>query len=160
MYENVGCCTYFVDKSLFCIKFFIQELFRGNESKFLNNEIFSIKINNNIVLNQYEKVFNSEFLEIKLSHITPQLGIVVENEKSLDLYARKLICYPFEFVQTYIENIADKLLIDTDILINSYNTEIKYKFLSSLKNKTKNENYWANNLKELCKNERNLRFAG
>ena len=42
-------------------------------------------------------------------------------------------------------------LIDNDLLINSYCTEVKYKFLSISKNKTKDENYWANDLKEKCK---------
>lgn len=160
MYENIGCCTYYIDESLFCIKFFIKELFSGTESELLNNENFSIKINNNIVINQYEKVFNSKFLEIKLSKLPSQLGIIIKNKKSLDLYARELICYPFEFIKSYIQMIADKLLIDNELLINSYSNEVKYKFLSDTKNKTKDENYWAHNLKELCKNERNLRFSG
>ena len=160
MYKNVGCCTCFVDKSLFCIKFILEELFDNSNSIFLNNDSFSIKMNKNIVLNQYDKVFDTKFLDIKLSYITRDLGVIVDNKNSVDLLAQRLICYPFEFIQLYLENIADKLLIDSNILLNSYSAEVKYNFLSNSKNKTKDENYWTNDLKEKCKNDRNSRFTG
>ena len=158
MYNKIGCCTLFVDTKLFCIKFLIKELFENPKSEFLNNENFFIKIKKNIIINQYENTFNSEFFETKLSYISKKLGLVISNTKSIDLYAQNIICYCFDFIQLYLEILAENLLIDNALLLNSYIPEVKSKFLLKKKNRTKSENYIIKGFIDSIKEKRNLRF--
>lgn len=158
MYDNVGACTSFVDKSLFCIKFLIKELFENPKSEFLNNENFSIKLNKNVILNQYDKVFDSNFLEIKLSYLDRYLGIFSNNEKSIDLCARNIIFFCLNYIQGYLENIVENILVDNNILINAYDSETKYNLSLNKKNRTKEKNSLIKNFINTSKEIRNSRF--
>ncbi len=152
MYNNVGCCTNFVDERLFCIKYLIKELFEKSDSEFFQNENISIKLNKNIVINEYKKVFITDLEKFDYNLL------ILNDNPSIDLMVKKFFCFIFDYIQAFLENFLEKIIIDNEALVNSYTLETKYNLISARKNKTKEEYSLCRNIKKDCKNIRNKRF--
>lgn len=152
MYNNIGYCTNFVDERLFCIKYLIKELFEKSDSEFLQNDNISIKLNKNIVINEYKKVFITD-----LEKFDYRLLILNDNP-SIDLMVKKFFCFIFDYIQAFLENLLEKTIIDSKQFIDSYTIETKYNIVSMRKNKSIEENRLCRQIKNECKKVRNQRF--
>lgn len=130
----------------------MKELFEKSDSEFLQNNNFSIRLNKNIVINEYKKVFITD-----LENFDYRL-LILNNNTSIDLMVKKFFCFIFDYIQTFLENLLERITLDNKTLINSYTLETQYNLISARKNKTKEENNLCKQIKNECKKLRNQRF--
>lgn len=164
MYNEVGVCAYFVDKHLFAIKYLMKQLFENEQSEYLQNEDITIKLSKNFIFKMYKNVFEEGLYNstiISHSKFNPKYNkfLLFDNQESIDLYARNIICSIFEYIQEYLENLARNLIQDNESIIDSYIYETRHSYLSYEKNKSQKTNDYLKEILTECKNTRNKRLT-